>query len=73
MLRVHGVGWKIVESSTADFLAERACVRVETDASEWFPVNVLLRQGCVMSPWVINVYMDGMVSEVNARVLRRGL
>ena len=39
------------------------------DLSEWFPVNVRLRQGCVMSPWLFNVYMDGVVREVNARVL----
>ena len=36
--------------------------------SEWFLVNVELRQGCVMSPW-FNVYMDGVVREVNVRVL----
>ena len=28
---------------------------------EWFPVNVGLRQGCVMYPWLFNVYMDGVV------------
>ena len=33
--------------------------------SEWFPVNVGLRQGCVMSPWLFNVYMDGVVRGVN--------
>ena len=33
--------------------------------SEWFPVNVGLRQGCVMSPWLFNVYIDGVVREVN--------
>ena len=27
--------------------------------SEWFPVNVGLRQGCVMSPWSLNIYMYG--------------
>ena len=26
-----------------------------------------------MSPWLINVYMDGVVREVNARVLGKGL
>ena len=29
--------------------------------SEWFPVNVGFRQGCVMSPWLFDVcilYMD---------------
>ena len=34
---------------------------VGNDVSEWFPVNVGLRQGCVMSPWLFNVYMDGVV------------
>ena len=43
------------------------------DVSGWFVVNVGLRQGCVMSPWLFNVYMDGVVREVNARVLGKGL
>ena len=40
--------------------------------SEWFPINVGLRQGCVMSPWVFNVYMDGVVLKVNVRCLGKG-
>ena len=40
---------------------------------EWFPVNVRLRHGCVMSPWLFIVYMDGVVREVNVRVLGKGL
>ena len=43
------------------------------DESEWFQVNVGLRQGCVMSPLLFNVYMDGVVREVNVRVLGKGL
>ena len=33
-----------------------------------------LGQGCMMSPWLLNtyIYMDGVVPEVNARVLRKG-
>ena len=27
-----------------------ACVWVGNEVNEWFPVNVGLRQGCVMSP-----------------------
>ena len=30
-------------------------------------------QGCVMSSWLFNLYIDGVVREVNARVLGRGL
>ena len=40
--------------------------------SQWLLVNVGLRQGCVMSPWLFNVYMDGVVREVNVRVLGKG-
>ena len=43
------------------------------DVSEWFPVNVGLRQCCVKSPWLFNVYMDGVVREVNVRVLVKWL
>ena len=51
----------------------KACVRVGNEVSEWFPVRVGLRQGCVMSPWLFNLYIDRVVREVNARVLGRGL
>ena len=37
--------------------------------SQWFLVHVESRQGCVMSPWLFNVYMEGVVLEVNSRVL----
>ena len=28
---------------------------------------------CLMCPWLFNVYMDGVVREVNVRVLGKGL
>ena len=34
---------------------------------------IMLRQGCVISPWLFNVYMGGVVREVNVRVLGKGL
>ena len=43
------------------------------DVSEWLPVNVGLREGCVMSPWLFNVHMDGVFRDVNVRVLGKGL
>ena len=46
------------------YIDSRECVRVGNDVSEWFPVNAGLRQGCVMFPWLSNVYMDGVVREV---------
>ncbi len=36
-------------------------------------MNVELRQGCVMSSQQFNMYMDGDVGDVNARVQDDGL
>ena len=63
----------LVYNTSTQYADSRACVRVGNDESKWFPVNVGLRQGCVMSPLLFNVYMDAVVREVNARVLGKGL
>ena len=51
MLRVYGVGEKLLKAVQIFYVHGRACVRVGNGVSEWFPVNVGLRQGCVMSAW----------------------
>ena len=67
------IGRKLVKAVQSFYVDSRARVWVGNDVSEWFPVNVRLRQSCVMSPWLFNVYMDGVVREVNVRVLEKGL
>ena len=37
-----------------------------------FPVQVRLCQRCVISPKMFNIYMDGVVREVNVRMLGKG-
>ena len=41
--------------------------------SDSFEVSVGLRQGCAMSPWLFNVYMDGVVREGKAEMLEMGM
>ena len=38
------------------------------EEGEWFRVGVGLRQGCVMSPWLFIVFMDGVMKEVREAV-----
>ena len=73
MIRVYGVAGKLLKAVQSFYVDSRACVRVGNEVSEWFPVNVGLKQGSVMSPWLFNVYMYGVVREVNVRVLLKGL
>ena len=56
MQRVYGVGGKFLKAVQSFYVESRACVWLGNDVSEWFPVNVLT-QGCVMSPWLFNVYI----------------
>jgi hypothetical protein len=73
VLRLYGVGGRLLNAVKSFYRNSRACVRVGNGESEWFAVNVGLRQGCVMSPWLFNMYMDGVVREVNVRGMDRGL
>lgn len=47
---------------------KEACVRVEGELSESFALGVGVRQGCVMSPWLFNIFMDGCMREMKAKV-----
>ena len=73
MQRVYGVGGKLLKVVRSFYIDSRVCVHVGNDVSELFPVNVGLRQGCVMSPWLFNLHIDGVVREVNVRVIGKGV
>ncbi len=36
--------------------------------SESFSVEVGVRQGCIISPWLFNIYVDGCIREMKVRV-----
>ena len=48
---------KIVERGDIFYDYCRECVRVGVCLSEWLPVKVILRLGCVTSLWLFNVDM----------------
>ena len=54
MLRVYGVGGILLKAVQSFYVDSGVCARAGNDVSEWFPVNVGLRQGWVMSPWLFN-------------------
>ncbi len=40
--------------------------------SESFAVEVGVRQGCVMSPWLFNIFIDGYMREMKCKVVYKG-
>ncbi len=55
-LRVYRVGRKLLEGVRSFYENASASVRVNGEVSESFNVEVGVRQGCVMSPWLFNIY-----------------
>ena len=69
MLRLYGVGGKLLKAVQSFYQDSRACVRVGNDESEWFPVNLGLRQGYVVSMVVECVFFKNeflLVSQSNS-------
>ena len=48
-----------------------ACVKVKWGVNEQFRIDSEERQGCIMSPWLFNVYMDTVMKEVKVGMGRR--
>ena len=44
-----------------------ACIKVKERESEEFRIDSGMRQRCIMSPWLFNVYMEGIMKEIGRR------
>ncbi len=67
-LRVYGVGGQLLEGIRSFYGNASASVRVNGELSDSFNIEVGVRQGCVMSPWLFNIYMDVCMREMKVRV-----
>ena len=67
VLRLYGVEGKLVIGIKNMYLDSSACIKVKGFESDWFRIDSWVRQGCVMSNCLFNVYMDGGMKEVKWR------
>ena len=68
-----GGGGKLLSVIKSMYIDRSACVRIKEGDSEWFRIDGDMRQGCIMSPWLFNVYMDAVIKEVKIGMGRRGV
>ena len=71
VLRMYDVVDKLSNDKKSMYVKILACVRVEGSESECFRIDNVVRQGCIMSPWLFNVYMDALMKEVKMVMGRR--
>ena len=60
------VGGKLLNGIRSIYIESLACVRIKIKGgeSERFRIDSGLGQRCTMSPWLFNVYTDGVMTEV---------
>ncbi len=57
VLRIYGVGGQLLKGIQAFYRGTNTCVRVGEELSESFTVEVGVRQECVMSPWLSDIFL----------------
>ncbi len=67
ILRVYGVGGQLLEGIKSHG-NPNASLCMNRELSDSFKVEVGVRQGCMMSPWLLSVYMDGCIREMKVGV-----
>src|SRR5678815_2512593 len=61
---IYGIGGRLLNGIKSMYDDSEACVRINGVKSDWFSINSGMRQGCVMSPYLFNLYMDGILKEL---------
>ncbi len=72
VLKIYGVGGQVMKGRKAFYREANACVKVDGGISDCVAVGVGVRQGSVMSPWLFNIFMNGCMREMKAKVGKVG-
>ena len=62
------VGSKLLNGIKRLYVDRLTCVGVKGSESECFRIDSGVRQGCIKSPWLFNVYMDPVMKEVKMKM-----
>ena len=61
-LKQYGVEGRLLRAVQGMYKDSEAAVKVGEEITEWFEVQRGVRQGCPMSPWLFNIYLDMVMS-----------
>ena len=64
---------KLLSGISSMYIDSSACVRIKEVESEPFRKDSGVRQGFIMSHWLFNVYVDGVMKEMKMGMGRRGV
>ena len=59
---VRGKMWRVVKEM---YSVVQSAVLVGEDQTEWFDLSTGVRQGCVMSPILFSLFINGLARKIN--------
>ena len=71
--RMYDEGGKLLNGIKSMYMNCQACVRVKGGERECFRISSGVRQGCIMSLWLFDVYREAVMKEVKMGMGRRGV
>ena len=66
MLRAIGVNTKIVDIIEYMYEKTECAVLINNNLTEWFKVIIGVRQGCLLSPTLFNIFLEFIMAELKS-------
>ena len=70
VIDAYGGRGRLARAVKSLYVGCEACVQVLGENSVWFKVKQGLRKGCVMSPWLFNIFIDNTIRETRVSFFR---
>jgi hypothetical protein len=64
VLCTYGVDSRLVQALKSLYKDSSGCVRINGSYTNWFHIERGVRQGCVASPWLFNLFMDSCLQDL---------
>ncbi len=61
-----GVPEKFLSALKSLYQNVECSVKINGNLTDWFPVNFVFKQGCVLSPTLFNLYINELIKEIKA-------
>jgi hypothetical protein len=65
-LKCYGLQGKIMDALQGIYSAVYSAVKVNGQLTEWFEVALGLKQGCLISPFCFNMYLNDLINDINS-------
>ena len=72
ILRTYDMGGKLLNGIKGIYITSLEWARVKDGESESFRTDIVVGQGSIMSPWLLNVYLNAVMKEVKGGRWRVG-